>query len=144
MKQMRGQGVEKEWKWQSITAKCRGDWTINCDEFRETNTHFHIQKAFATFRIKAQTSNLMTVKPFLLTMCSSIPGKLRQKAHVWLEFLKVWYEALCIRVARYLFRFLSLIWVLKSRHGSDPQVIRMHAKLWKLQIYRNLWKMIKL
>lgn len=50
---MSGQGVEEEWKWQSITAKCKGDWTINCDEFREINPHFHIQKAFATFRVKA-------------------------------------------------------------------------------------------
>lgn len=29
---------------------------------------------------KLQTSNLITVKAFLLTMCSSIPGKFRQKA----------------------------------------------------------------
>lgn len=43
---------------------------------------FTFRKLLQLSESKLQTSNLMTVKPFLLTMCSSIPGKFRQKARV--------------------------------------------------------------
>ena len=52
--------------------------------FERQTLIFIFRKLLQLSESKLQTSNQLTVKLFLLTMCSSTPGKFRQKARVWI------------------------------------------------------------